>query len=88
MKRCHGFCASECISGQCPQLLLQRGIWQYIGMGIKFDAEFDVPKSCKDCWYNTWKCNDCIFEGNEQCVYPNKDKKIVIEEEKGGRHED
>ena len=36
------------------------------------------PKSCKDCWYNTGQCDDCIFESSEQCVYPNKDKKIVI----------
>ena len=40
------------------------------------------PKSCRDCWYNTGQCDDCIFESSEQCVYPNKDKKIVIKEER------
>lgn len=39
-----------------------------------------VPKSCMDCWYNTGQCEDCVFIGSEQCVYPNKDKKIVIKE--------
>ena len=39
------------------------------------------PKSCRDCLYNTGQCDDCIFEGSEQCVYPKKDKKIVIKDE-------
>ena len=74
MKRCPGFCASECVSGQCPKALARSCDW-YTDMG------FDVPKSCKDCWYNTGQCEDCIFEGSEQCVLLNKDKKIVIKEE-------
>lgn len=75
MKRCYGFCAFECVSGQCPQALAQSCDW-YTDMG------FDIPESCKDCWCNTGQCEDCVFEGSEQCVYPNKDKKIVIKEAK------
>ena len=69
MKNCPGFCAAECASGQCQKALAQ-------------SCDCDVPKSCRDCWYNTGQCDDCIFEGSEQCVYPNKDKKIVIKKRK------
>lgn len=57
--------------------------WRSLVIGIQTDVGFDVPKSCKDCWCNTGQCEDCIFKGSEQCVYPNKDKKIVIKEVKG-----
>lgn len=83
MKHCYGFCAFECISGQCPQTLAQCNGWWYILRAKSgFDMELDMPKSCRDCWYNTGKCEDCVFEGSEQCVYPNKDKNIVIKEAK------
>lgn len=67
MKRCYGFCAFECVSGQCPQALAQSCDWYT-------DVGFDVPKSCSDCWYNTGQCEDCVFEGSEQCVYPKNTK--------------
>lgn len=62
MKYCPGFCAAECVSEQCQKALAQ-------------SCDCDVPKSCKDCWCNTGKCDDCIFEGSKQCIYPNNDKK-------------
>ena len=73
MKYCPGFCASECVSGQCPQALAQSCDWYT-------DVGFDVPESCMDCLYNTGKCDDCIFESSELCGYPKKNKKIVIKE--------
>ena len=72
MKHCYGFCALA----QC------NGWWYILRAKSEFDIELDMPKSCKDCWCNTGQCDDCIFEGSEQCVYPNKDKNIVIKEVK------
>lgn len=39
MKHCYGFCASECISGQCPQALAQSCDW-YTDMG--FERAMDI----------------------------------------------
>lgn len=72
MKRCHGFCAFECVSGQCPQALAQSCDW-YTDIG------FDVPKLCRDCWYNTGKCEDCIFEKSSECPLTNADSRDIIE---------
>ena len=72
MKRCHGFCASECVSGQCPQALARSCDW-YTDMG------YDVPKNCRSCQYNTGKCEDCIFEKSSECPLTNADSRDIIE---------
>ena len=59
MKRCEGFCATECVTGYCPIALNRENDW-YSDMG------YDVPKSCKDCQYNTGRCEDCIFEESSE----------------------
>ena len=71
MKRCHGFCAFECVSGQCPQELVQ-------SCDLYTDMCYDVPKSCRDCWYNTGKCEDCIFEKSSECPLTNADSYDII----------
>lgn len=57
---CKGFCAVECVTGKCPKALQQE--YDY------YDDLYDVPKSCRDCWYNTGLCNECLFEGSPYCI--------------------
>lgn len=72
MKRCEGFCATECVTGYCPIALNRENDW-YSDMG------YDVPKSCKDCQYNTGRCEDCIFEKSSECQLTNTDIYDIIE---------
>lgn len=61
MKKCKGFCANECVTGHCP-IALDKAYDEYSDMG------YDVPKNCKECCYNTFNCEDCIFQDSKYCV--------------------
>nr|DAZ67977.1 MAG TPA: hypothetical protein [Caudoviricetes sp.] len=61
MKKCKGFCANECVTGYCPIALDRKYDW-YSDMG------YDVPKNCKECYYNTFNCADCIFQKSKYCI--------------------
>ena len=61
MKKCKGFCANECATGQCPVALDRQYDWYS-------DMEYDVPKNCKECGCNTFNCEDCIFQESKYCV--------------------
>ena len=55
------FTACACCTGDCPNIQCD-----------SFEERFDCPASdaglerikCKDCHYNTGKCEDCLFQGN------------------------
>lgn len=64
MKRCDAFCASECVNGYCPKALAEEYEW-YEEMG------HEVPNGCRDCWFNTGKCEDCILEESADCPLTN-----------------
>lgn len=55
--KCRSFCADKCINGYCPNIPSEYDEQEYT-KGIK----------CSECWFNTGKCSDCIFEGSEICV--------------------
>lgn len=59
--KCKGFCANECVTGYCP-IALGRAYDEYSDMG------YPIPKNCKECWFNTYRCEDCIFYKTEDCV--------------------
>lgn len=61
MKKCKGFCANECVTGYCPIALDNQYDW-YGDMG------HDIPKNCKECYYNTFNCEDCIFQESKYCI--------------------
>ena len=54
---CSGFVSATCIDGSCP------------GIPSEFDdREYGTDLDCEDCWFNTGKCEDCIFRGSEDCL--------------------
>lgn len=53
MKQCNWFCAAECVNGYCPKARREE----------REERGMDVINNCQDCWYDTGKCEDCIFEG-------------------------
>lgn len=53
---CSGFVSATCIDGSCPDIPSE---WD--------DREFSMGLDCKDCWFNTGKCEDCICRGSEYC---------------------
>lgn len=72
MSLCKAFCACECVNGYCPIAMDRENDW-YSDMG------YDVPKSCRDCQYNTGRCEDCIFEKSSECPLTNADSRDIIE---------
>ena len=55
-KTCPGYVGVSCVDGSCPKARLE----DYEERGM------NVPKSCKDCWYN-FGCEDCAFDGTQYC---------------------
>lgn len=56
MKTCGSYTGAACVDGTCPKA--RREEYEERGM--------DVPKFCKDCWYNLG-CEDCAFDGTQYC---------------------
>lgn len=60
-KRKPCFSAPQCSTADCPNIQCDA-----------FEDRYDCPASdaglerikCKDCYYNTGKCEDCLFQGN------------------------
>ena len=56
------FTAGACSGSECPNIQYD-SIDEKYGYGIADDMGLERIK-CKDCKYNTGKCEDCIFHGN------------------------
>lgn len=52
-------------SSDCPNFQIYR-VDQYYGYGIANDIGLKEI-SCKDCYYNSGKCEDCLFEHSQDC---------------------
>lgn len=52
---CKDFVSDSCVNGSCPIAIANEYPWM--------DTEI---KSCKDCYHNRGRCDECIFEGNPE----------------------
>ena len=55
------FTAPQCSCGDCPNSWFSVAEERY--GEVAYDMGFEHV-DCKDCHYNTGKCEDCLFEGN------------------------
>ena len=54
--KCKDFRPVECVNGHCPDIPTEYD-----------DREFSNGISCEECWYNTYRCEDCLFLKTEYC---------------------
>ena len=66
------FCSIYCVNGYCPHALGEEH--RSRDDDIYFAYEGMERLSCRQCWYNTGLCKDCIFENNAEAC-PEFDKK-------------
>ena len=56
MKKCKNYCGVNCVNGNCPVALRE-----------EYEERcMDVIKDCSECPYYRG-CEDCAFQGEEQC---------------------
>ena len=64
VKQC--FTSYHCTCGDCPNAQYDIADDRY-GFGIAEDMGLEKI-SCKECRYNTGKCEDCLFFNGSECV--------------------
>lgn len=71
--RCRCFTAPQCSCSDCPNS------WFSVAEERYGEAAYDMGfehVDCKNCYYNTGECKDCMFEGNpEFCPEESEDEK-------------
>lgn len=65
MKRMKCFTSAAC-SVYCPNAAIEAYDERY-GYGLAEDMGYQEI-SCKDCMYNTGRCEDCLFYKSEDCA--------------------
>ena len=68
MSKCEYFCPIKCEGAPCHNELYDKNKWNG-----------GTPNECCDCWFNTGKCEDCIFEKSSECPLTNADSRDIIE---------
>lgn len=63
-KQC--FTSCHCTCGDCPNAQYDAANNRY-GFGIAEDMGLEKI-SCKECRYNTGKCEDCLFFDGSECA--------------------
>ena len=65
MERKQCFTNYHCSNGECPNAERETADDRY-GYGIADDMGLEEI-SCKQCRYNTGRCDDCLFEHSKEC---------------------
>lgn len=60
------FTSYHCTCGECPNAQYDIANNRY-GFGIAEDMGLEKI-NCKECCYNTGKCEDCMFNGTDECT--------------------